>query len=74
MPGKKITKKVTSLVIFAFSLRELCEKKIRDINVVSWNLVQQWSSHAPSIVTIFMKIHAKSEILRDFEFFDKCLW
>ena len=38
------------------------------------NLVQQWSSYAPSIVTILMQIDAQSEILWDFEFFEKSLW
>ena len=42
--------------------------------ISSWNLVQQWSSHASSIVTIFMQIDAQSKILWDFEFFEKCLW
>ena len=34
------------------------------------NLVQHRSSHAPSIVKIFMRIDAQSGILWDFEFFE----
>ena len=44
------------------------------LEISSWNLVRQWRSHAPSIVTIFMQIDAQSKILWNFEFFEKCLW
>ena len=41
------------------------------LEISSWNLVRQWSSHAPSIVTTFMQIDAQFEILWYFEFFWK---
>ena len=44
------------------------------LKISSWNLVQQWSSHASSIVTIFMQTDAQSKILWDFELFEKYLW
>ena len=44
------------------------------LEISNWNLVQQWSSHAPLIVEILIQINAQSEILWDLGFFEKCLW
>ena len=30
--------------------------------ILSWNLIHQWSNHAPSFVTVFLQIDAPSEI------------
>ena len=45
----------------------------KQLEISSLNLVQQWSSHAPLIVTIFMRIDAQSKIAWYFEFFEKSL-
>ena len=39
------------------------------LEISSWNLVQKWSSHAPSIVTIFTQIDAQLKILWNLKFF-----
>ena len=44
------------------------------LEISIWNLVRQWSNHNPLIVTIFMIIDARFEILWDFDFFEKRTW
>ena len=44
------------------------------LEISIWNLVHQWSSHSPLIVTIFIRIHGRFVILWEFEFFEKYTW
>ena len=44
------------------------------LEISIWNLMHQWSSHNPLVVTIFMIIDARFVILWNFNFFFKCAW
>ena len=44
----------------------------KTLEISIWNLVDQWSSYNPLIVTAFMTIDARLLMLWDFEFFEKC--
>ena len=60
--------------VLDFLIFKLLWQTTMTASLLYYNVVQQWSSHTPSIVIIFMQIYAQSEILWDFEFFKKCLW